>query len=141
MNDMKQVFDNPLTILIQLPDGCTPGRWEAVEAFAQSVADLKNLHPDKNFQLLPFTFDDGNLSSMLAISLTPYVAQLQGNKLEAIRKIAFADGVINSSKLKGIMEVLDSEFNPEVIAEVFSKSRKQATAEAETRMGKRNKNE
>ncbi len=46
------------------------------------------------------------------------------NKLEAIRKIVDADDVIDSSKLAGIKQVLDSEEKlAESIAETFSTPR------------------
>ena len=63
------------------------------------------------------------------------------DKLEAIRKIVSARDVIDSSKLMGILEVLDSdESEAEIIAEVYAKPRKQAIAEAKARMREIKKN-
>ena len=72
--EIVKVRDEPLTLMLKLPDGCTPGRWEAAEAFAEVIAEMRNRHPDKTFQLLPFNYDtqkDGAnpaISAMLAIA-------------------------------------------------------------------------
>ncbi|MBI2098041.1 MAG: hypothetical protein HYT49_00025 [Candidatus Wildermuthbacteria bacterium] len=63
-----------LTLMLKLPDGCTPGRWEAAEAFAEIIAEMRKRHPSKTFQLLPFSYDtleDGTnpaISAVLAIA-------------------------------------------------------------------------
>lgn len=52
------------------------------------------------------------------------------DKLEAIRLIAYADDVIDSSKIAGILSVLNSgEESAEAIAIAFSKPRTQAIRE------------
>jgi hypothetical protein len=55
--------------LIDLPDGCEPGRWEAAEAFAKGVAELRNRYPYHTFAYTPFSSDrHGQVTSWLAIS-------------------------------------------------------------------------
>jgi hypothetical protein len=54
---VKKVVDDPLTFLLVLPDGCTPGRWEAAEAFAEAVAELRQACPDVEFQFVPFSHE------------------------------------------------------------------------------------
>lgn len=71
--EIVKVRDKPLTLLLKLPDGCTPGRWEAAEAFAEIIAEMRSRHPDKTFQLLPFSYNTPNdgvdpaLDTVLAI--------------------------------------------------------------------------
>lgn len=68
------VRESPLVLLLRLPDGCAAGKWEAVEAFAEGWAALKQQYPDRSFQLVPFhyeTLGDGTspaLDTMLAFS-------------------------------------------------------------------------
>jgi hypothetical protein len=68
------VREEPLTLILKLPDGCTPGRWEAAEAFAEINAEMCKQYPGKTFQLLPFSYDtykDGTspaLNAVLAIA-------------------------------------------------------------------------
>lgn len=50
---VKMVTADPLVLVIDLPDGCTPGRWEAAEAFAENVAELRRRFPGKRFQFVP----------------------------------------------------------------------------------------
>ena len=65
---------DPLVLLITLPDGCTPGRWEAAESFAQSIAELREKYPGVKFQFIPFGYEiykkghyrKSAISSMLA---------------------------------------------------------------------------
>lgn len=72
--EIVKVRDEPLTLMLTLPDGCTPGRWEAAEAFAEIIAEMHNRHPGKTFRLLPFSYDtprDGAnpaLNAVLAIA-------------------------------------------------------------------------
>lgn len=72
--EIRVVREEPLTLLLKLPDGCTPGRWEAVEAFAEIFAEVRMRYPGKNFQRLPFsfsTYSDGTdpaLDAILAIA-------------------------------------------------------------------------
>lgn len=64
---VKKVSDVPLTYLLDLPDGCTPGRWEAAVAFAEVVAELRKSH-SRPFQFVPFSYStDGGLEAILAI--------------------------------------------------------------------------
>lgn len=65
---VKRVSDAPLTYLLVLPDGCTPGRWEAAEAFSEAVAELYDQHPGIPFQFVPFSMSqDGGADALLAI--------------------------------------------------------------------------
>lgn len=66
---VKKVADTPLTYLLVLPDGCTPGRWEAAVAFAEAVGELRQKH-DRPFQFVPFSYDkDGGLDAILAVGI------------------------------------------------------------------------
>jgi hypothetical protein len=67
--DITLVADIPLTLLITLPDGCRPGRFEAAQSFAQSVGRLRELYgKNMNFQLLPFEYvDDEEGTALVAI--------------------------------------------------------------------------
>lgn len=62
---VKKVADNPLTFLLVLPDGCTPGRWEAAVAFAEAVAELRQTYPNVDFQFVPFSDVSTTKSGML----------------------------------------------------------------------------
>lgn len=64
------VAREPFVMLLNLPDGCTPGRWEAADAFVQAIAELQQKHPRRNFQFLPFSFNasSGGLDAILAIA-------------------------------------------------------------------------
>lgn len=70
------VQKEPLVLLLNLPDGCTPGRWESAEAFSELITETRKRYPDKRFQFLPFSYDtlsDGTnpaLDSILAVSET-----------------------------------------------------------------------
>ena len=72
--EIAKVRDEPITLMLKLPDGCTPGRWEAAEAFAEIIAEMRKRYPGKTFQLLPFNYDtpkdgtDPALSAVMAIS-------------------------------------------------------------------------
>ena len=72
--EIVTVRDEPLTLMLKLPDGCTPGRWEAAEAFAEIIAEMHSRHPGKTFQLLPFSYATPSggtnpaLDAMLAIA-------------------------------------------------------------------------
>lgn len=64
------VSEVPLTLMLKLPDGCTPGRWGAAEAFSEIIAEMRKRYPDKTFQLLPFsyvTLSDGTNPSLSAV--------------------------------------------------------------------------
>jgi hypothetical protein len=58
-----------------LPDGCSEGRFEAAGAFADAYAELKVLHPDAKFHLLPFLYKnvgsegESALTTILAIKM------------------------------------------------------------------------
>lgn len=63
---VKKVSDVPLTFLLVLPDGYTPGRWEAAKAFAEAVEELRQQHD--RFQFIPFSYDkNGGLDAILAV--------------------------------------------------------------------------
>ncbi len=55
--------------LLLLPDGCTPGRWEAAKAFAEALVELRQKCPNKQFQFVPFDHSEGAVNSILAIVL------------------------------------------------------------------------
>ncbi|MBI2637352.1 MAG: hypothetical protein HYW88_00490 [Candidatus Sungbacteria bacterium] len=71
--ELGQHFHAVLTVsprsayLILLPDGCTPGRFEAAQAFAEAIVELKQKCPRKEFQLIPFGHSKGALNSILAV--------------------------------------------------------------------------
>ena len=71
--EILTVREELLVLLLKLPDRCTSGRWEAAEAFTEIIAELGKKYPDKQFQVLPFSFDtpsDGTnpaLNTVLAI--------------------------------------------------------------------------
>ena len=64
------VRETPITLMLKLPDGCTPGRWEAAEAFAEIVAQVVVRYPNNTFQFLPFSYntpEDGTNPALDAI--------------------------------------------------------------------------
>ena len=63
------VKDYPLTVLLTLPAGCTPGGWGAAEEFANAFAELVEKYQGKQFQFIPFSNKDGHLESMLAVAI------------------------------------------------------------------------
>lgn len=71
---VRPMKENPLSYLLVLPDGITEGRYEAAEAFVDAYAELKQKHPEVQFNFFPFSFkglhDEGNLAlvSILAIA-------------------------------------------------------------------------
>lgn len=67
--EIVTVRDEPLTLILKLPDGCTTGRWEAAEAFAEIIAEMNNRHPGKMFQFLPFAFETSGSGSALSAML------------------------------------------------------------------------
>jgi hypothetical protein len=54
---IEVVREDPLVLLLRLPDGCTAGKWEAVEVFAEGWATLRQQYPDRSFQLVPFHYE------------------------------------------------------------------------------------
>lgn len=58
--------------LITLPDGCTPGRWEAAREFAEAVLELKVKVPNRTFSFTPFSFEnvepESGVNSWLAVA-------------------------------------------------------------------------
>ena len=67
--EITLVRKDPLCLLLKLPDGYTPGRWEAVEPFADVIAEARRRYPGTSFQMLPFAYDgDGGLMAVLAVS-------------------------------------------------------------------------
>lgn len=73
--EVRMVREDPLTLLLTLPDSRTLGRWEAAEMFAELAARLRKEYPNRSFTLLPFSFkslSDGSdpaLDAILAIAL------------------------------------------------------------------------
>ena len=62
---VKKVAENPPTFLLVLPDGCTPGSWEATVVFAEAVAELRQTYPETDFQLVPFSYVSSTIRGML----------------------------------------------------------------------------
>lgn len=58
---------NPLMFLIALPDGCTPGRWEAAKEFTTAIQTLREKYPSRKFQYVPFDHSEGAVTALLAI--------------------------------------------------------------------------
>jgi len=74
MPEIQIVTQKPLSVIITLPSGCSAGRWEAAEAFAESFKQLGEQFPGKQFQLLPFSYQGGGggnqfLEYILAVAL------------------------------------------------------------------------
>lgn len=65
---VRPVSQNPLTLMLTLPDGVSAGRWAAAEAFTEGVQELRETYPGRIFQYVPFTYSDGYLTAMLAIA-------------------------------------------------------------------------
>lgn len=69
---VRPVQESPLVVLLVLPDGCTPGKWQAATAFAEAVQELRGRYPGVRFQYVPFSYVDGKfdpaLRAMLAIA-------------------------------------------------------------------------
>lgn len=71
---VRPVKGSSLSYLLCLPDGITSGRYEAAEAFADAFAELKQKHPDKQFNFFPFSYKtegqgkDPALDAILAIA-------------------------------------------------------------------------
>lgn len=60
--------DRPIIFMITLPDGCDPGKPEAVKSFAESLKVLKREYRRYNFNFIPFSYDQsGGLKSIMAI--------------------------------------------------------------------------
>lgn len=54
--------------LITLPDGCTPGRWEAAKEFVLAFSELRQKEPRCSFQLTSFSHDsNGGVTAWLAV--------------------------------------------------------------------------
>ncbi len=63
------VRENPIALILNLPDGCTAGRFEAAEAFVELVAEVRRRYPNTEFQYLSFSYagEQPALSTILAI--------------------------------------------------------------------------
>ncbi len=55
-DEISILSKNPLSILISLPNGCDPGKFEAAEAFVASIKKIKEVCPEKIFQFIPFEY-------------------------------------------------------------------------------------
>lgn len=65
-NEMiKKINDS--VYLLSLPDGCTPGRYEAIRDFAKSIDRLKQRYPEKQFQYITERNEYGAIDCILAI--------------------------------------------------------------------------
>ena len=67
---VRPVKKNPLSYLLVLPDGVTEGRYQAAEVFVDAYAELKQKHPDVQFNFFPFSFkglDGGKDSALVSI--------------------------------------------------------------------------
>ncbi|MEK9184308.1 MAG: hypothetical protein AAB892_01095 [Patescibacteria group bacterium] len=69
---VKPVSDEPLVRILTLPDGITPGRFEAAEKFAEAIKELRAVYPGVQFQFIPFNYspsrDGPALESILAVA-------------------------------------------------------------------------
>lgn len=54
---LQLVQYEPLMYVVKLNDGDTPGRWEAATSFGETLSELKKKHPDRRFQLVPFSYE------------------------------------------------------------------------------------
>jgi len=54
--ELGVVRDEPLTLMLKLYEGRTPGRPEAAEAFAEIIAEMRSRYPGRTFQLIPFSY-------------------------------------------------------------------------------------
>lgn len=63
----RRVSDYPLVLSIKLPDGCTPGRREAAEAFADAVKEIQKKYPERVFTFTPFDHErSSNFGGVIA---------------------------------------------------------------------------
>lgn len=46
----------PLVYMLLLPPDCKPEEWKARRIFAGGMAELREMHPDKEFQISPYSF-------------------------------------------------------------------------------------
>ena len=74
-HSIRRVRKNPLSYLLVLPNGVTPGRYEAAGAFVDSYVELKEKHPDIPFHFFPFSYETEHrgkpaLNAILAIAAT-----------------------------------------------------------------------
>jgi len=56
LEKVQTVLDGTGVYLISLPDGCTPGRWEAAIYFAEAMAELRENFPGRSFSFVAFGF-------------------------------------------------------------------------------------
>jgi hypothetical protein len=103
---VRPVKTSPLSYLLCLPDGITPGRYEAAEAFADAYVELSQMHLDRRFNFFPFSYktDDGGknpaLNAVLAIEESPKSAQ---GKTTDVSRLADHDD-------KPLLEMLIEDF-------------------------------
>lgn len=73
-HSLRPVTENS-SYLLCLPDGVTPGSFEAAEAFVEAHEELKREHPDIQFHFFPFSYKtagngkDPALAAILAIAI------------------------------------------------------------------------
>ena len=113
------VRETPLTLMLKLPDGCTPGRLEAADAFGEIIAEASNRYPGRTFQLLPFNYDacrDGPaLSAVLAVNVdglsqgSAYVEELEPLRISPQCKAKYAGEFLKPAQLteRDVNEILD----------------------------------
>lgn len=64
---IRALSADPLIFLINLSDGCTPGRWESAEEFTNAIQTLREKYPSRKFQYVPFEHSNGAINSLLVI--------------------------------------------------------------------------
>jgi len=60
--------------LVSLPDGCTPGRFEAAREFAQAFDAIHRLHPVASFNYVPFDHEGGQDGAVTAYLVIVHLA-------------------------------------------------------------------
>lgn len=64
-----------MVIMIDLPDGCSPGSAEAIKYFSEQFDSLQKTYPGANFQFMPFSFkcvpgnNNTHVTSIMAVAL------------------------------------------------------------------------
>jgi len=72
---VRPVSASPLSYLLCLPDGVTPGRYKAAEAFAGAFAELATAHPGQKFNFFPFSYAVGGHGGDTALDAILAIAQ------------------------------------------------------------------
>lgn len=70
--EVHEVGREPLTLIIVLPNSCSPGRWGAAEAYANTFSEIQRRYPNNHLEFIPFRYElrengEMGLSSILAV--------------------------------------------------------------------------